>query len=153
VRAIMLPAITRDRPGTTREIHEAAVEYYRWTAGIVPGDESVSRREELYHRLMLGQDRETVDPRWDQAAAAALINVMDEFPASSQLYLHTKFEGLRVNTALRMSATDFVWQQVTRPTVLRYMERGQADSALALIRERRGPDGYSLLPEEEIEAL
>lgn len=153
VRAIMLPAITRDRPGMTRQIHEAAVEYYRWTAGTVPGDESVSRREELYHRLMLGQDREALDRRWDQAAARDLTAVMDEFPASSQLYLHTKFEGLRVAAALRMSATDYEWQQVTRPTVLRYMERGQAGSALALIRERRGPDGGSLLPEEEIEAL
>jgi hypothetical protein len=152
VRAIMLPAITRDSPGTTREIHEAAVGYY-WTAGTVPGDEHVSRREELYHRLMLGQDRETLDRRWEQAVAAELTTVIDEFPASSQLYLHTKVQGLRVNAALRMSATDFEWQQVTRPAVLRYMERGQASGALALIRERRGPDGGSLLPEEEIEAL
>lgn len=158
VRAIMLPAITRDRPAITRAIHEAAVEYYR----SAPGSRStydaatafeVTRREELYHRLMLGQDREELDAHWWQPAATDLSTVMDEFPASSRVYLTTKATGLRLDVTARKDADDYAWQQVVRRSAMRHMEAGQVPEALDLIRERRGPDGRPLLPDLEIEAL
>jgi hypothetical protein len=148
VRAIMLPAIRRDRPATTRAIHEAAVSYYTSH----PKGE-VSRREELYHRLMLEQPVDVLDERWTPAAGEELVAVLDEFPARGQLYLTTKVHGLRLDPAIRVTASDDEWRQVVRPSVLSYMDVGLLDQALALVQERRDADGHALLPDIEVEAL
>jgi hypothetical protein len=159
VRAIMLPAITRDRPATTRAIHEAAVDYYTAATGNVTATGTaaaaleVDHREELYHRLMLGQDRAELDARWWQPAATDLTTVIEEFPASSRVYLTTKVSGLRLDAAARADADNYQWQQVVRWSALARMDAGQPREALNLIRERRGPGGGSLLPDLEIEAL
>ncbi len=171
VRAIMLPAITRDRPGTARAIHEAAVQYYASAVS-----DLVARREELYHRLMLGQDRDTLNSRWEQALATDLTTeaAFGEYPASSQLYLAAKVPDLDVGEAVAAGADDYDWQQVTRPAAIRLLERGQVREALKVVQAKRGADGSRqpwavfmrwllrllrrrpgrpLLPDLEIEAL
>jgi hypothetical protein len=156
VRALMLPSIQQDRPGTTRTIHEAAVRYYEAEPdSLAPrrGPSLVARREELYHRLMLKQDRPTLDQRWDPATAADLATVIDEFPPRSQLYLTTKRRGLRLDPATRAEADDDEWQDAVRPAAMLRIERGQVAEALELVQERRGSDGRPLLPDLEIEAL
>jgi len=156
VRALMLPSIQQDRPGTTRTIHEAAVRYYEAEPDTPPprrGPALVARREELYHRLMLKQDRPTLDQRWDPATAADLATVIDEFPPRSQLYLTTKRRGLRLDPATRAEADDDEWQDAVRPAAMLRIERGQVAEALELVQERRGSDGRPLLPDLEIEAL
>jgi tetratricopeptide (TPR) repeat protein len=157
VRALMLPAILREVPGTTREIHEAAVRYY---AALVPDDggirtpaDLVSRREELYHRLMLGEDRKTLDRRWVHEVGGDLGAVVDELPPQSHAYVAAKVAGLHLPPELRAEVNDHEWLQAVRPSVEARLERGQASEALELIRERRGTDGRSLLPDLEIEAL
>lgn len=155
VRALMLPSIQQDSPGTSRAIHEAAVRYYEAVsespAASVPV--VVSRREELYHRLMLAQERSILDDRWDAAVASDLAAVIDELPLRSQLYLTTRVQGLRLDTAALMEADDDEWQNAVRPSASRQMEGGRVSRALELIQERRGRDGRPLLPDLEIEAL
>lgn len=148
VRAIMLPAIRRDRPATTRAIHEAAVAYYESHP-----QGGVSRREELYHRLMLEQAAAVIDRRWTSAAGDELAAVIDEIPARGQLYLTTKVHGLRLDPAVRAAASDDEWRQVVRPSALSQMEVDRVEQALALVRERRDADGHALLPDIEVEAL
>jgi hypothetical protein len=155
VRTLMLLTIQQDRPATTRAIHEAAVRYYEaeqdspaaLELGLVP------RREELYHRLMLGQERPRLDQRWDPAVATDLTTVIDEFPPRSRLYLTTKVDGLRLDPAALAEADDDEWQHAVRPAAMLRMERGQVAEALQLVQERRASDGRSLLPDIEIEAL
>ena len=152
----MLPSIQQDSPGTTRAIHEAAVRYYEAAHRRTrprPGPDTVARREELYHRLMLTQERHDAGPRWLPAVAADLAAVMDELPPRSQLYLTTRVRGLRLEPAARAEADDDEWQHAVRPAAMLRMERGQVSEALELVRERRGVTGRPLLPDLEIEAL
>ncbi|MEV6925058.1 AAA family ATPase [Dactylosporangium sp. NPDC051485] len=147
VRAIMLPAIARDRPAAARAIHEAAVDYYEHSP------EPVARREELYHRLMLARPAHELDARWDEPAGAELAAVLDELPPESQVYVAGRIRGLRLDPAVRARAGDEQWARTARPAAAAMIERRQYDEALALITERRGGDDRSLLPDLEIEAL
>jgi hypothetical protein len=153
VRALMLPAITRARPGTARKIHEAAVRYYEQLALQQRSTNRVARREELYHRLMLKQPRTELDRRWMPSVADELAAVMDEMPAESQLYLAGQVKGLRLDPEVRAQADDEQWRHSVRPAVESLLERGQNVDALELLRERRGFDGRVLLPDLEIEVL
>ena len=164
VRAIMLPAIRRDRPATTREIHEAAVRYYRHRAalpvspanprrGASASPDQVAARELLYHLLMLDEPAQVIDAVWDAAAGDDLAMVLEEFPVRGQLYLTTKVSRLRVDPQIRAAASDEEWRQVTRPRALALMEAGRANEALSLVRERRDDQGQPLLPDVEVEAL
>jgi hypothetical protein len=152
VRALMLPSIQHDSPSTTRKIHEAAVLYYE---GVTSPSiaRKVARREELYHRLMLKQERPELDRRWLAKVGSDLAAVIEELPIRSQLYLTTKVRGLRLDPHVRAEADDHEWRHTVRPAVKQRMERGLVSEALALLRERRGADGRSLLPDLEIEAL
>jgi hypothetical protein len=152
VRALMLPFIQLDNPGTIRRIHEAAVRYYE----SAPPEEvsaGVARREELYHRLMLKQEPPQLDERWQPAAGADLAAVIDELPARAQLYLTTKVRGLRLDPEVRATADDHEWRHSVEPAVRARIERGLLSEALELLRERRGADGRALLPVMEIEVL
>ncbi|GAA2376854.1 hypothetical protein [Dactylosporangium salmoneum] len=147
VRAIMLAAIARDRPAAARSIHEAAVDYYAHSA------EPVARREELYHRLMLARPARELDGRWEEPAGAELAAVLDELPPGSQVYVAGRIGGLRLDPDVRARADDEQWERTARPAAVAMIERRQYDQALALITERRGGDGRSLLPDLEIEVL
>jgi hypothetical protein len=167
VRAIMLPAIRRDRPGTTKAIHEAAVSFYEAVAiATLPAKgrasapsrltrttSDVARREELYHRLMLDQSSELINERWVSTAGKELAAVIDEMPVHGQVYVASKMPGLRLDPAIRAAAGNNEWQQATRPRALSAMEIGQPAAALALVTERRDADGSPLLPDIEVEAL
>jgi hypothetical protein len=153
VRALMLPAITRARPGTARAIHEAAVHYYERGAPPSGTTDHVARREELYHRLMLKQRPEELNGRWIPAVAEELAVAIDELPAEAQLYLAGRVKGLHLDPDVRAEAGDHEWRHATRPAVESLLERGQTAQALELTRERRGADGRALLPDLEIEAL
>ncbi len=148
VRAIMLPAIRRDRPATSRAIHEAAARYY---AGQPLS--AVARREELYHLLMLERSVDVLDNWWNEAAGVELATVIEEFPPRGQVYVSTKVSGLRLVPEILAAARNDEWAEVVRPAALRLMEASQASTALELVQERRDDDGHSLLPDLEVEAL
>nr|MDT0664349.1 hypothetical protein [Micromonospora sp. DSM 115978] len=147
VRAVMLPSILRARPETARKIHRRAIRYYAGRSS------KIDRREELYHRLMLGQQPRTLDQRWEDRAGAELATLVDEFPATSQLYLAGKVNGLRLDASVVAAATDEQWIRLTSPIVKRQIERGRYSDALSQLRERQDLSGASLIPNFEIEAL
>jgi hypothetical protein len=148
VRAIMLPAIRRDRPATTRAIHQAAAYYYQThLSGHLP------IREKLYHLLMLDSDRDVLDRAWNQNVGAQLATVIDEFPPRAQVYLATKVKRLRLDKKTRAAADDDQWRQVVGTAARRQLENDQPRAALDLVRERRDGRGRPLLPDIEVEAL
>src|SRR5262245_31110096 len=65
-------------------IQEAAIKYYE------PFTDPVSRAEEIYYRLSLGQNRTILDQRWMPGIEDALRNAIDEVPPESQAYLAAK---------------------------------------------------------------
>ena len=67
--------------------------------------------------------------------------------------MSTKVGGLRLDPEIMQTAQDNEWALVVRPAALRWMDSGQPVNALKLVRERRGADGYPLLPAIEVEAL
>jgi WD40 repeat protein len=146
VRAAMLPTVLQDRPVIARMIHERAVEFYRERGGMV------ARREELYHRLMLGQEAEVLNGRWDPAVGGDLANLAEEFPRSSRIYL-ARVADLRLTGDERRAALDQDWVELTRAEVVKQLGRDQVPAALSRLRERSGPGGEPLLPILEIEAL
>ncbi|MCC8247632.1 CHAT domain-containing protein [Saccharothrix luteola] len=88
VRQMMLPRLSADDPRTVADIHRRAITYYRARGG------DADRTEELYHRLMLGQERTRLEQRWADAALPGLLPSFDEFPPTSKAYLATKAPGL-----------------------------------------------------------
>lgn len=91
VRRVMLRRLAEDEPAAVRQIHHNAIEFYQGRDG------ATARAEELYHRLMLGQDRVLLDDRWDDAALTTLVSSVDELPAAAKVYLAAKSPTLTVS--------------------------------------------------------
>jgi hypothetical protein len=147
VRGVMLPQLLADRRDVARQIQRSAIRYYSARTDLT------SKTEELYHRLMLEEKPATLDAHWDPRAAEALIGVMDEFPAASRIYLTRRLPETYLSDDDRRLVGDAHWLGEARPQVTRLLAAGEARQALELLAERRGPDGASLLPALEIEAL
>lgn len=147
VRGVMLPQLLADRRDVARQIQESAIQYYSARTDLT------SKTEELYHRLMLEEKPPALDAHWDPRAAEALVGVMDEFPAPSRIYLTRRLPETYLSDDDRRLVGDTQWLDEARPQVTRLLAAGEARQALGLLAERRGPDGTSLLPALEIEAL
>jgi hypothetical protein len=147
VRSVMLPQLLADRRDVARQIQESAIQYYSARTDLT------SKTEELYHRLMLEEKPPVLDAHWDPRAAEALVGVMDEFPVASRIYLTRRLPETYLSDDDRRLVGDTEWLDEARPQVTRLLAAGEAQQALGLLAERRGPDGTSLLPALEIEAL
>ena len=91
VRRMMLARLTADEPEKVKDIHQGAVRYYG------ARDDVVAKTEELYHRLMLGEDARTLERHWDRQALAGLSGAINELPPSSRAYLASKDKNLGVS--------------------------------------------------------
>jgi len=147
VRAVMLPQILRDTTVDARSVQLAAVDYYTRRR------DPVSRAEEIYHRLLLGQGRDKLDPIWDPRAAERLVTALDELPQRSRVLLLSRLPRAFVGDDDRRLLDDAEWLEKVEPTVGAMLSRGRAPEALELLRERRRADGGPLLPLVDIEAL
>lgn len=147
VRALMLPQLLRDPRVGHERVQRSAIRFYQGSQG---GPEKV---EELYHRLLLGQSEKTLDLHWDDGAARSLVPVMDEFPPRSRRHLATRVPDTYLPPEELQLADEASWVQQVRRQVLRLLSRQQHSEALQRLRERRGRDGRSLLPDLELESL
>lgn len=85
VRRAMLAALDQDHPGLVREINELAVDFH------FRQNDSISRGEEIYHRLRLNQPEATLESRWVTGIVEdALKGSGPELPIRAQLYLISK---------------------------------------------------------------
>ena len=80
VRRMMLEPLQAERPAQVRAIHEAAIRYY---AG---RQEPLSRAEEIYHRLALGQSHQEVEAVWMAGVEPYLGNALEELPPAAKPY-------------------------------------------------------------------
>lgn len=84
VRRVMQESLRAERPEQVRAIHEAAIRYY---AG---REEPLSRAEEIYHRLSLGQTHQQLEAVWMPGVEPYLGNALEELPPSAKPYLASK---------------------------------------------------------------
>ncbi|QRK81902.1 hypothetical protein JN757_15090 [Pseudomonas granadensis] len=112
VRALMLPDLDTTIDETVaRRINEAAIAFYS------KNDDFISRTEELYHRLRLGQDAAELDARWIAVAGAALRNSLEELPPQSRTYVRRRLGGASVTAAraaVTASSADVELREVVR---------------------------------------
>ena len=120
VRAVMLPQILRDTTVDARSVQLAAVDYYTRRR------DPVSRAEEIYHRLLLGQGRDKLDPIWDPRAAERLVTAVDELPQRSRVLLLSRLPRAFVGDDDRRLLDDAEWLEKVEPTVGAMLSRGRA---------------------------
>jgi cellulose synthase operon protein C len=88
LRQLMIRLLTADEPQRVEDIQRRAIAFYSGS------DEPVSRAEEIYHRLALGEDAKSVSPLWLPGVEQYLAGPWDELSAAAQTFLaaRTKFE-------------------------------------------------------------
>jgi cellulose synthase operon protein C len=135
VRAVMIAALHNDRPLVVHAIHQAAVAYYEQRDG------PENRAEEIYHRLFVERDFNTIERRWQphfhEILAQQLRPALGELMPRARAWLATR---------LRLTGVEGVnWDETDLPQWEIYVEQRARDliqsndweGALALLAERR----------------
>ena len=146
IRRVMLPMIERDNPALLASLRRAALRYYS------KQDSFQARVEELYYRLVLGQSTSLLDRAFDAEAGRFLDTPMEEYPASSQVYLANQL-GVTVAPDIRTQADDLSWARQTALAARRLLDAGHAAEALDLVTARRGDTVRPFTAALEVEAL
>ena len=115
---------------TINQIHLKAIEYYARTA------DPEHRAEEIFHRLALGQDRETLKERWMDGLSRYLNSAIQELPAASQSFLAARI-GVEVPEQIWRSAVDEDWIQLAIRRSDEFLRLGKPQDALELLSERK----------------
>jgi len=146
VRQVMLRPLKKDQPDKIRAIEDAAVLYYETHSDLI------SRAEEIYHRLSLGQSPELIIPRWLPGIEESLYSAVDELEGPSRAYLASR---------LGIELYDEDWDSVEQSTWEEYAYKAAADllrldrplEALRILRRRSARLPQSRLPWLEAQAL
>ncbi|MET8853390.1 CHAT domain-containing protein [Amycolatopsis sp. NPDC004625] len=124
VRSTMLRRLAADEADVINQIHRAAISFYRGRTGVV------ARAEELYHRLMLGQSRVTLDQHWDDSVLSRLTQSVQELPPASKAYLASKSATLGVSDEDLLQADAEVRRKLVIRRASQLIEAGNGDEAL-----------------------
>jgi hypothetical protein len=128
VRRLMFKDLESELPAAT--IHDRAVSFYE----AQPPD-PVSRAEEIYHRLMRGDDPSSLNSRWMDGMGAYLRTALEEVPPAAQVWLSKKL-GITPDQALLALVDLEDWENITARSVQRLIGTGDAQSAIAVLRQR-----------------
>jgi hypothetical protein len=153
LRAVMLEMLKRDRSTKRKvsEIHKKAVDYYRKLSDQKP-DDVLSRAEEIYHRLQLGQSEKEVSSRRLRGVETELETSLDELPPRSRTILATWLDlqrGVEKSKTQRRKADPATWERYAQTRVERLIQLNRPKEALKVLSERteRLP-GSRLFPAE-----
>ncbi|MGH3859076.1 AAA family ATPase [Actinokineospora sp.] len=137
VRTLMLRSMM-DEPGlaaVVARVHERAIEYYHARAGIE------NRAEEVYHRLMIGEDPRALDRVWKSELRPLLAPALGEpLPPSARTWLSRRL-GFGV-TDDRTEWDQRDWEADALERAMSWLASGDPASALSVLAERtrRLPD-------------
>lgn len=146
VRRAMLDDLTDHvAPDVVARIDRRAVAYYSRL------DDDVSRAEELYHRLRLGQSRRTLDRRWREGASRYLRSAGEELRPRERLWLSEK-QGATLDASVRAEADQEAWEDQAARAAERHLRQGRAREALEVLGERADRRPRSPLYALEVEA-
>jgi hypothetical protein len=147
IRRIMLSlmSVTPEDREKVRAVHSAAVDFYRHEEG------AAARAEEIYHRLMLGQGRAEVDPRWRDAPGVEnfLYNAVEELEPRTRAYLAARL-GVEVDDETLGRADPPDWEVLVHARVERLIDQGAHAEALELLRRGDRLPGSPLYRDEAL---
>lgn len=155
VRRAMLSLITVDQPEQVKSIHEAAVEFYE----SIDSPTLSERAEEIYHRLQLNQNEETISGRWMAGVEIELGDCLSELPYESSLVLAAR---LGQDSALEAVATPGFkgldqrsWESYAIRKAETSLKMNTPEEALRVLAERseRLPASRLFLLETELQCL
>jgi cellulose synthase operon protein C len=147
VRRLMLNDLKEDVPAEiARLIHDRAVTYYERLDG------PVARAEEIYHRLVRGDELTALDKRWIPGVDPYLRTALDEVPAAARLWLSKRLGVTPDSRLLNMAALE-QWEDFTARSALRLLQSGDPSKALGMVQDRRDRSPASPLFRLEAEAL
>jgi hypothetical protein len=130
VRRTMLEDLTDHVDASVvQAIDTGAVAHYETQDG------PISRAEEIYHRLRLGQPFETVATRWMDAAGPRLKGALDELPPGPRLWL-AEHLGVTLDESVRQSAHQAAWEAQAARSADRYLQSRNPIEALKVLNER-----------------
>ena len=110
------------------------------------------RAEEIYHRLRLGEEGETLNDRWQPELKPFLKDALPDLPARQRLWLAARLD-ISLDEAIRHQAGQEEWEDQVARSADRYLRSGEADMALKLLYERQDRLPRSRLYALEAEAL
>jgi hypothetical protein len=138
LRRIMLPLLERDRPDTIATIHRLAIDYY------ASKDDAVSRAEEIYHRLSLGQPSSVVDARWIPGVSGHLTGALEDLKPAQRAYLASRL-GVETDAATRAAASIDDWERDAERRMRDWLHHDDPRQAIAVFRERSDRRGGTVL--------
>ncbi|MGW4393826.1 CHAT domain-containing protein [Amycolatopsis nivea] len=147
VRLTMLGRLAADEADVVTRIHRAAIGFYRNRTG------AVARAEELYHRLMLGQRRATLDQHWDDSALPRLAQSIQELPPASKAYLASKSATLGVSDEDLVQADAEIRRKLVIRRATQLIEVGNGDGALRELDSHDDRDKSALIGQLRVQAL
>ncbi len=107
VRREVLRLLVAESGEQVEKIHRKAVMFYSKRKG------ERALAEEIYHRLALGQGRDTLDRRWDNKIKRYLGEAIEELPTNSRAYLASKL-GLEFSAThaatISLSESASIWE-------------------------------------------
>jgi hypothetical protein len=112
-----------------QQIHAAAVVYYSSRQLLT------DRAEEIYHRLSLDEDPQSVDTRWISGLEQFLRDAVGELPPRANVYLANRVGSVADESHLSV-ATPIEWEEYAQKRTTDLLKFGQPLKALDLLQQR-----------------
>lgn len=143
VRRLMLKPLLLHEPEKVREIHLAAIDFYRDSPDLI------SRAELAYHALSLGPEYEA---KLTDDLEPLLVNAIEELPLASQVMVAQRFELALSEEAVR-AADQETWEKIATRRVTELLRVGDASAAREILHERQARTGHTELMVVEAQTL
>jgi hypothetical protein len=130
IRRAMIRLLQQDRYGDVRALHRAAIKFYQ------AGDDVTARAEEIYHRLVLGEDELwQIDSRWMTGIESSIVANVEEYPDRLKAWLASRM-NLEVPRSVFANASTADWERNTTRKVQSALSELNTEWALSLLGER-----------------
>lgn len=131
IRRAMIRLLEQDRFSEVRELHRAAISYYSQKDGVA------ARAEEIYHRLVLGEDEPSLlDTRWMEGVEQSIAASVEEYPDRAKAWLASRI-NLEVPRSVFQNADIAEWERNITRKVQRALSDLQTNWVLELLGERK----------------
>ena len=130
LRKQTLRLLCQDAPEKANEIHLKAVEYYSQRPAV-----AIERAEEIYHRLWVGEDLDTIGLRWIPGVEPYLQDAFDEFTGAAKAFLASPLHR-EVDIATRQLAALQDWENIVKRKAADLLAVGAFQDVLKMMGER-----------------
>lgn len=130
IRHPVIILMTNEQPERVRNLQNAIVEYYEDRPEAV-----VERAEEIYHRLMLGQESELIAPRWIPGVEQSLTSAINDLQPEQQIWLAERM-SIELPPDVYARADISSWERLIGRKALETFRFAVPDQALSLLRQR-----------------